>query len=308
MRLGALALRLDVRRSSSASASSSGELHLLARGQLRHIAATPTSALDSASGGRWRSPARPVHHRLVAGLIVGNFFPRRPRRLAGGDAAGVVREDGDRHPGASLGVQAAGARGLATAVLFRGLAAIVGPTSSTGRSCTSWRRRFFGLPRVAAPLASGVSICGVSAAMATAAAIRARRRADHDLVDCRSVRRRRCFDPALRRAGRSWRTSRWSRARGWGSPSRTDGAAVASGAITDALIRAKAAARASCTRRGGSIPHDDDRPRCSSTCSSAFWGVGPAVVWNVGRSTAPGAPPRIRYLASLPEVRARLLP
>src|SRR5439155_122585 len=112
---------------------------------------------------------------LLAGLVVGNFFPRASAALGEATRPEWYVKTAIVILGGSLGVQAAGARGLATAVLFRGLAAIVEAYLVYWAVVYLVARRLFGLTREwAAPLASGVSICGVSAAMATAAAIRAR--------------------------------------------------------------------------------------------------------------------------------------
>ncbi len=112
---------------------------------------------------------------LLAGLILGNFFPR---------VAGLLREA--TRPewyiktaivilGASLGVQAMGNPKLTQAILFRGFAAIVEAYLIYWALVYFIARRYFKFSREwAAPLASGISICGVSAAIATGAAIRAR--------------------------------------------------------------------------------------------------------------------------------------
>jgi len=91
-------------------------------------------------------------------------------------------------------------------------------------------RRYFGFSREwAAPLASGISICGVSAAIATGSAIRARPDCAHhvsSLVVIFSVIELMVLPFA---AQHYYTGSPWSRARGWGLPVKTDGAAVASG-------------------------------------------------------------------------------
>ncbi len=70
--------------------------------------------------------------------------------------------------GAVLGVKAAGALGLASAVLFRGLCAIVEAYLIYWAVVYFVARKYFKFSREwAAPLASGISICGVSAAIAT---------------------------------------------------------------------------------------------------------------------------------------------
>ncbi len=70
--------------------------------------------------------------------------------------------------GALLGLKAAGSLGLASAVLFRGLCAIIEAYLIYWAVVYFVARKYFKFSREwAAPLASGISICGVSAAIAT---------------------------------------------------------------------------------------------------------------------------------------------
>ena len=105
---------------------------------------------------------------LVAGLLVGNLFP----------AFVAVTQEAIRPEwyiktaivilGGFLGVTAAERLGLATAVMFRGLCAIIEAYLIYWAVVYFVARRYFKLSREwAAPLASGISICGVSAAIAT---------------------------------------------------------------------------------------------------------------------------------------------
>src|SRR5271165_1728133 len=92
----------------------------------------------------------------------------------------------------------------------------------------------------AAPLASGISICGVSAAITTCAAIRARPVVPimvSSLVVVFSVVELLILPLAAERFlwGQPLVAAAWM-----GLAVKTDGAAVASGAITDSLIRARA--------------------------------------------------------------------
>ena len=121
--------------------------------------------------------------------------------------------------------------------MFRGLAAIIEAYLIYWAVVYYVARKYFGFSREwAAPLASGISICGVSAAIATGGAIRARPIvADHGVVAGRDLRRGRAADPAVRRprlpADEPMVAAAWM-----GLAVKTDGAAVASGAITEALI------------------------------------------------------------------------
>ena len=155
--------------------------------------------------------------------------------------------------GAGLGVKAAGASGLVTSIMFRGLAAIIEAYLIYWALVYFIARKFFRFSREwAAPLASGISICGVSAAITTGAAIRARPVVPimvSSLVVIFSVVEL-LFLPL---AAREFLWKEPLVAAAWmGLAVKTDGAAVASGAITDALIRSGAWRRGSPTRRAGS--------------------------------------------------------
>ena len=105
-------------------------------------------------------------------------------------------------------------------------------------------RKWFGFSREwAAPLASGISICGVSAAIATAGAIRARPMVAV-MVSSLVVVFAMVELLILPFAARAFLADEPLVAAAWmGLAVKTDGAAVASGAITEALIYADAAAR-----------------------------------------------------------------
>lgn len=112
---------------------------------------------------------------LGLGLIVGNFFPLVSKRF--GD---LLRADLWIKPaivlvGGAVGVKALEQQALASTILVRGLAAIVEAYLIYWALVYLLARVVFRFGKEwAAPLASGISICGVSAAIATGAAIRAR--------------------------------------------------------------------------------------------------------------------------------------
>jgi len=146
--------------------------------------------------------------------------------------------------GAGLGVKAAEAAGLASAVLFAGLCAIIVAYLIYWAVVYFVARKYFKFSREwAAPLASGISICGVSAAIATGGAIRARPVvaimvsslvvifAVVELILLPFVAQFFLWTEEPMVAG-AWMAL----------AVKTDGAAVASGAIVDSLIRAKALA------------------------------------------------------------------
>lgn len=180
---------------------------------------------------------------LVAGLLVGNLLPGVSRSLKEAARPEWYIKTAIIILGGSLGVQAAGARGLATAIMFRGFAAIVEAYLIYWALVYLLARKIFGFSREwSAPLASGISICGVSAAIATAAAIRARPIVAvmvSSLVVIFSV----VELLVLPFAARTFLHGEPMVAAAWmGLAVKTDGAAVASGAITEGLIRAKALA------------------------------------------------------------------
>jgi uncharacterized membrane protein YadS len=126
--------------------------------------------------------------------------------------------------------------------MFRGFAAIVEAYLIYWALVYFVARKFFKFSREwAAPLASGISICGVSAAIATGAAIRARPVVPimvSSLVVIFAV----VELLILPFAAQAFLSSQPMVAGAWmGLAVKTDGAATASGAITDALIRAKVA-------------------------------------------------------------------
>ncbi|HAY21108.1 putative sulfate exporter family transporter [Desulfobacca acetoxidans] len=178
---------------------------------------------------------------LMVGLIVGNFFPRFAGVLQEATRPELYIKTAIVIMGAGLGVKAAGAAGLASAVMFRGLCAIIEAYLIYWAVVYFIARKYFKFSREwAAPLASGISICGVSAAIATGGAIRARPVVPimvSSLVVIFAVVELLIL-PFLAQ------TFLWTEpmvAGAWmGLAVKTDGAAVASGAIVDSLIRAKA--------------------------------------------------------------------
>ncbi len=180
---------------------------------------------------------------LLMGLIIGNFFPRFAAVMHEASRPELYIKTAIVILGAALGVKAAEAVGLASAVFFRGLCAIVEAYLIYWAVVYYVSRKYFKFNREwAAPLASGISICGVSAAIATGAAIRSRPVVPimvSSLVVIFAVVELLIL-PFIAQAV-MWTEPLVSGA--WmGLAVKTDGAAVASGAIVDSLIRAKALA------------------------------------------------------------------
>ena len=112
---------------------------------------------------------------LAVGLAIGNFFPSTAKWLSEAARPEWFIKTAIVILGASLGIKAAGATRLVETIMFRGLAAIIEAYLIYWALVYFVARRYFGFSREwAAPLASGISICGVSAAITTGAAIRAR--------------------------------------------------------------------------------------------------------------------------------------
>ena len=112
---------------------------------------------------------------LIAGLIIANFFPRFAIWLSEALRPELYIKIAIVMLGSFIAVTAAGKLGFASSVLLRGVAAIIEAYLIYWAVVFFVARKYFGFSREwAAPLASGISICGVSAAIATGGAIRAR--------------------------------------------------------------------------------------------------------------------------------------
>src|SRR5438270_58826 len=180
---------------------------------------------------------------LLAGLIVGNFLPG----FAGWMNEAVRPEWYIKTAivilGGFLGITAAEKLGLATSLMFRGLAAIIEAYLIYWAVVYFVARKWFGFSREwAAPLASGISICGVSAAIATGSAIRAR-----PVVPIMVASLVVIFAVVellvLPFAAQSFLSHEPMVAGAWmGLAGKTDGAGLASGGITEALVMSTAAA------------------------------------------------------------------
>ena len=217
---------------------------------------------------------------LLAGLVLGNFFPRVVSFLQEATRPEWYIKTAIVILGASLGVQAAGAKGLASAILFRGLAAIVEAYLIYWALVYLVARKFFKFSREwAAPLASGISICGVSAAIATGAAMRARPVVPvmvSSLVVIFAV-----FELVLLPfAAQAFLYQEPLVAGAWmGLAVKTDGAAVASGAITDALIRSRALAASGVQYKDGWVLMTATTVKVFIDVFIGVWAFILALVW-----------------------------
>src|SRR5881397_472783 len=181
---------------------------------------------------------------LIAGLIVGNFLADFAEWMKEAVRPEWYIKTAIVILGGFLGITAAEKLSLATSLMFRGLAAIIEAYLIYWAVVYFVARKWFKFSREwAAPLASGISICGVSAAIATGSAIRAR-----PVVPIMVASLVVIFAVVelliLPFAAQTFLSHEPMVAGAWmGLAVKTDGAAVASGGITESLILASAAAR-----------------------------------------------------------------
>ena len=226
---------------------------------------------------------------LLAGLILGNFFPGVTAFLQEATRPEWYIKTAIVILGASLGVQAAGATGLAKAIMFRGFAAILEAYLIYWALVYIVARKLFKFSKEwSAPLASGISICGVSAAIATGAAIRARPVVPimvSSLVVIFAVVELLIL-PFL---AQSFIYHQPMVAGAWmGLAVKTDGAAVASGAITDALIRAKALAVAGVNYKEGWMLLTTTTVKIFIDIFIGIWAFVLALIWVYVINRKPG--------------------
>jgi uncharacterized membrane protein YadS len=181
---------------------------------------------------------------LLVGLLIRNVFRGFADKLSEAARPEWFIKTAIVILGASIGVKAVAALALTTTVIFRGMSAIVEAYLIYWPLVYFISRKYFRLPKEwAAPLASGISICGVSAAIATASAIKVRPRIPivlSSIIVAFAVVELLLL-PWLSFA--IYPTIGGMTLGAWmGLAVKTDGAATASGALVDALIRAKAAA------------------------------------------------------------------
>ncbi|HEY2818287.1 MAG TPA: putative sulfate exporter family transporter [Casimicrobiaceae bacterium] len=188
---------------------------------------------------------------LIAGLAIGNFMPGLARWLKEAIRPEWYIKTAIVILGGFLGITAAEKLSLATSLMFRGFAAIVEAYLIYWAVVYYVARKWFGFSREwAAPLASGISICGVSAAIATGSAIRAR-----PVVPIMVASLVVIFAVVellvLPFAAQAFLSHEPMVAGAWmGLAVKTDGAALASGGITEALILSNAAAQGINYQRG----------------------------------------------------------
>ena len=180
---------------------------------------------------------------LLAGLIIANVFPRFAEAIKVAVRPDLYIKVAIVILGGFFAVTAAGRLSLATSLILRGVAAIVEAYLIYWAVVYFIARKWFGFSREwAAPLASGISICGVSAAIATGGAIRSRPVVPvlvSSLVLIFAV----VEVLILPFVAQTYLAHEPLVAGAWmGLAVKTDGAAVAAGGISESLILAKNAA------------------------------------------------------------------
>ncbi|MCS6951369.1 MAG: putative sulfate exporter family transporter [Bryobacterales bacterium] len=213
-------------------------------GHWAYLAATPDR--QAALGIRWSlnlTPEAGYIVALAAGLALGNLKPGVAAALQEAVRPELYVKTAIVLLGGALGATAADQARLAASLMFQGLCAISAAYLIFWSVAYYVARQWFGFSREwAAPLASGISVCGVSAAIATGAAIRARPVVPvvvSSLVVIFAV----IELLVLPFVAQTFLYAEPMVAGAWmGLAVKTDGAAIASGAIADALIRAKAEA------------------------------------------------------------------
>jgi uncharacterized membrane protein YadS len=231
---------------------------------------------------------------LLAGLIVGNFFPKFAETIKEATRPELFIKTAIVIMGAGLGAKAAESLGLASAVLFRGLCASIEVYLIDWAVVYLVARTVFKFSREwAAPLASGISICGVSAAIATGGAIRARPVVPimvSSLVVIFAV-----VELLILPFLSTWLL--WTEpmvAGDWmGLAVKTDGAAIASGAIVDALVRAKTMAMTGVNYKEGWILMPATTSKIFIDMFIGVWAFILAVIWCSKIECKPGEKVRV---------------
>jgi uncharacterized membrane protein YadS len=226
---------------------------------------------------------------LLAGLFAGNFLPGLSARMKEAIRPELYVKTAIVILGGFLGVTAAEQLGLATSIMFSGLCAIVVAYLVYWAVVYYIARRYFKFSREwSAPLASGISICGVSAAIATGSAIRARPVVPvmvSSLVVIFAVMELLLL-PFL---AQTFLSHEPMVAGAWmGLAVKTDGAAVTSGAVTDALIRAKALADHGVQYKPGWIMGVSTTVKVFIDVFIGIWAFVLAWIWSAKIDPKPG--------------------
>jgi uncharacterized membrane protein YadS len=253
-------------------------------GQIAYIGATPDKL--EKFGISWSLGLGEMGYiiAMIVGLIIGNFFLGFAGFLKEAAKPEWFIKTGIVILGAAIAIKTIGAMGLATTVIVRGLCAVVEAYLIYWPVVYFIARKYFKFtPEWAAPLASGISICGVSAAIATGGAIRARPIVPIILsaVIIVFVALELLFLPWLATAllyKEPMVAGAWM-----GLAVKSDGGAIASGAITDALVRAKALKELGINWEEGWILMVTTTTKVFIDIFIGVWAFVLAVIWSVFR-------------------------
>lgn len=217
---------------------------------------------------------------LIVGLVIANFCKPLAEWFAPALKSEWYIKTAVVIMGAALGVKSAEVLGLANHVILRGVCAVIEAYLVYWAIVYFIARRYFGFAREwAAPLASGISICGVSAAIATGAAIRARPIvpitvsslvvifAVIELLLLPFLARQFLYEEPM--VAGAW----------MGLAVKTDGAALASGAIAESLIRGKALAEQGINYAEGWILMATTTTKVFIDVFIGVWAFILAIVW-----------------------------
>ncbi len=226
---------------------------------------------------------------LLVGLFIGNFLPGVANFIKEAVRPELYIKTAIALMGALIGLKSAEAFGLASAVLFRGLCAIIEAYLIYWALVYLIARKYFKFSREwAAPLASGISICGVSAAIATGGAIKARPVVPimvSSLVVIFAVIELIILPFFAQQF--LWKEPMVAGA--WmGLAVKTDGAAFASGAVVDALIRAKAETVAGIKYDAGWMLMAASTTKLFIDIFISIWAFLLAVIWCTKIECKPG--------------------
>lgn len=243
---------------------------------------------------------------LLGGLIIGNFFPKTAQFLSDAAKPEWYIKTGIVILGMSIGIQTIGALSLAGTVIVRGICAVVEAYLIYWPVVYIVARKFFRFtPEWAAPMASGISICGVAAAIATGSAIRARQIIPTILASVIIVFvavellilpfAASYFLPGEPMVAGSW----------LGLVVKSDGGAVASGAIADTLIRNQALQQFGIRYQEGWVLMATTTSKVFIDIFIGIWSFVLAIVWSVYHLNSKRAAADTSYTVSKREIWER---
>lgn len=242
---------------------------------------------------------------LLIGLIIGNFFPKTTQFLTDAARPEWYIKTGIVILGMAIGIKTVGALSLASTVILRGMCAVIEAYLIYWPVVYFISRRYFKFtPEWAAPLASGISICGVAAAIATGGAIRARTIIPAILasVIIVFVAVELLFLPWV---AATFLVNEPMVAGAWmGLVVKSDGGAIASGAITDALIRSNALTQFGVKYQEGWVLMATTTAKLFIDVFIGIWAFILAGIWSVYRLNS-NRPEGATYKVSAKEIWER---